>query len=368
MIRLLFALTLLLSGCSATQHSEYVAPAPTTQNETPLTAAYFDQLANRLSGQSFDPTPLFDAPSMAQYRSEIRPVAERQPEFFKRPWDQTHADAITHALTRFDSYQWYYLYQHSWANGRYLDSMFRLERDGQTNFIRLIWSTESHALLDMHSLFSEFSVVGALNEFDSIAEQDTLSEADRLKFMQIMGKLNDEKLDQAAQDFQTLPEQLQRSALFADRLSWLDLDRSASARAMLARNAELNPEPHPHFYTFYLQQQDFAAALRCLDALPAELHDEYWTQMEYAVAHYQLNHPKQANFAINNALLREPYLQAPYLLKLMIALRNQDWEGATLTLKVLQGRFDANFSSDDLKTLENGEQLIRSSDYLSSFG
>ncbi|GAA5217381.1 hypothetical protein ACFSJ3_18050 [Corallincola platygyrae] len=244
----------------------------------------------------------------------------------------------------------------------YVHSYFAVHISGHINYLNVVWSENSETIVEMHKVLYKYGELEALVSIDQLLESEQYSQIERSYFRHTMQAINRSDFQQFKIRFKELPDDLKSHPLLIDNLVQIAAtDTSGILWNQLIRELAREHEPHSQYYKHYLISEQDEKALEALDTLPEFIQRHAGVLIERAAIYYDLDQMDKATLMANQAIINDPYLVMPYVVKLMVALKSDDSEGALLTLQVLKLRFEIEYDKAGLQELEGADRFLKTS-------
>ncbi|MDN3652881.1 hypothetical protein QWY77_08905 [Thalassotalea ponticola] len=289
---------------------------------------------------------------------------------YGQQWAASYSETLFNAFAD-QNIQW--VYQSSRPGGtNTVKTLFRGNSDDGFYFVEIEIDQRTYRIVDTHDLAFKYSTTTFLHQIADIAFCDvdrrlicTVKDA----YTGILMAANEKNSQAVIKHYRMLTEQQRALDLVRDLNSrlvslhsdWLPTEFVSEVATDLSQydSCSYNLE------SILLAQKSFEKALFCIDSAPTQVRHNAVMFLEKASIYQEMQRYQTSIDMAHQAISNEPTLPHSYIILLMSAAAEQDFELAVATLNVLSERFSIEFDEPTLIEMFGNDDLINSDIYQS---
>lgn len=366
---IIIAVVSTLSACAATSSQETTSISnqalPLSATEpTALSSFEFNQgLEQDLNNKNLN--SLQNKVDELIIAKELRAV---QPQQFANPLATAKAAAdlkqqlVSGMLELSNTFTWRYLRSANLENDK-IAAYFRIDSEEGYSYITLWQQANSNKIYDYHPVSYGFSALNFVGAFSQLFTQYSSRKA---QLSNIVLALQKNELDKIAALYQDLDPDIKTEPALVDLLlrkySQTPQGSPALQKALISFY-EQQQLTSLLFESYYLQQDNFAQAIKIIENLPDFARQDSKMQSELALLHAYNQDFAQAVLCGRQAILAEPNDNEAYFVLLQVSLLAKDYPLSIELIDVLMTKFDYIIGQDVITGFDNSDNFIRSDEY-----
>lgn len=359
-----------LWGCSATPVNTAIKPQSNQQLsvEKPTSGllAFNQQLEQQLNQE-----PLAALQQQIDVLSIARHLRLKHPEQFANPLNTAKVAAdlkqqlVSGMAEMSQIFRWHYLRSETFSDGK-IAAYYRLDSDDGYSYVTLWLEPESYQIYDFHSVSYAFSALDFVGQFTQLFSQHAAAQP---LLTELVKALQNNQMEKALQLYNGLDEPIRANLALTDFLlrkySQIPADGDAQMQKIITLALAQLGKSSLLLEAHFIQQDNFAEAIRIVESLPLFAREDAKMQSELAILHAYNRQYDAAIMYGHQAILAEPNEQEAYFVMLQVSFLAADYALSLDLINVLMAKFDLAIEQGVLAEFEESEGFIASGEYQS---
>lgn len=359
-----------LCGCSVTPLDTAVTPQ--TNAQVPLEKNAGSLLAfNQQLEQQLNQDPLPALQQRIDVLSIARHLRLKYPQQFANPLNTAKVAAdlkqqlVSGMVDMSQTFRWHYLHSETLSDSS-IAAYYRLDSDDGYTYVTLWLEPESYQIYDFHSVSYAFSALDFVGQFTLLFSQH----ADAQPLLAELTKaLQNNQIEKSLQLYNSLDETIRHDAALTDFLlrlySQIPADSNAQIQNIILTALAQTGQNSLLFESSFIQQDNFAEAIKIVQSLPLFALQDAKMQSELAILHAYNREYETAIMYGRQAILAEPNHQEAYFVMLQVSFLARDYALSLDLINVLTAKFDLAIEREVLAEFEESDGFIASGEYQS---